>query len=178
LKGKKSFKLGGVSPPPSLDGYHTCPFGGGNDGNWGCSGKGGRRKFHTFITSKVGAYYEFFFKSIDDWVHYSFKNAANAQITSKAMTKGQGWYVPLWISAGQTVKLEYICDNYNSGYNCELLFPMKYWKGKVVNLMFFQTDPGSSYCGAPQHIIDRTTLRGTRERHKPLPHMDDEYRKT
>ena len=107
-----------------------------------------------------------------------------ARLTSESITKGNGLYQAIWISAGQTVKLHYMCDNYGalkaggSGYNCEVQFVRKYWHGHINNLMFFQTDPGSGYCGAPQYIIDRTTLRGTRERQVTLPHRVYEYRKT
>jgi hypothetical protein len=157
LKGYKAFHLQTIYPPynenpvKKLDGYHSCPWGG--DGHWGCHSNGGRKTFTTFITSKVSAYYEFFFKKVDDWVHYKFSHMpSGARITSESLTKGQGLYQAIWISAGQRVKLDYTCDNYGSlsaggsGYNCEVQFVRKYWKGHVNNLKFFQTDPGSGYC--------------------------------
>jgi hypothetical protein len=164
LKGYKAFHLQTIYPPSNshplkkLDGYHSCPWGGGSgsDGkgqNWGCKSKGGRKTFTTFITSKVSAYYEFYFKKVDDWVHYKFSYMpSGARITSESITKGKGLYQAIWISAGQRVKLDYMCDNYGSlsaggsGYNCEVQFVRKYWKGHVNNLKFFQTDPGSGYC--------------------------------
>ena len=176
LKGHTTFRLENPTAAAN-DGYHECPWGGplvpGYE--WACIGMkgispsflGGRRRFTTFITSKVSGYYVFLFNEIDDWVNYHiYRLRPHRVIAHRSWTVGYTVWQPIWISAGETIGFGYTCDNYSGAHNCQFYFNnygFPHYFGSGNNLMFFQTDPGTGYCGAPEHTMARTTLRGTRE---------------
>jgi len=128
--------------------YHSCPWGG---SNWGCAGKGGRRKMVTFITVLVTGKYYLYLGPVDDWASIQFRHLPSySDAGYKSLTIGQSTSYSWDLQRGQRVSIDYLCDNYKGKYKCTLF--IKYAGQYPLGLHFHQTDPGSAYCADPGFV--------------------------